>query len=75
MATPAKSTEVNLSLRISNETAEALDSYRAGLRPLRSRAAVARTALAEYLKLREVKAAAPKVPVVAVGPAPAKSWR
>ena len=56
MVTPATPTAieddqiVNVYIKVSRATAAMLDDYRAGLRPVRSRAAVARTALTEYLK-------------------------
>jgi hypothetical protein len=37
-------------LKVTRVTAEMLDNYRVSLRPVRSRAAVARAALTEYLK-------------------------
>jgi hypothetical protein len=58
MVTPATPTTkqepgmVVVFLKVSRATVEMLDDYRAGLRPVRSRASVARAALTEYLKQR-----------------------
>jgi hypothetical protein len=71
MVTPANPQEepmVSVFMKVSQATAEMLDQYRISLRPVRSRAAVAREALTEYLKQQEAKAAA-------TSPAPIKSWR
>lgn len=74
MVTSAKPTKkqepdmVVVFLQVSRDTVAMLDDYRASLRPVRSRASVARAALADYLKRQ---GGAKEIAV----PAPAKSWR
>ena len=58
-------------MKVTPSTAAKLDDYRSALRPVPSRAAVRRAALAEYLKRQAEPENAASAPV----PAPAKSWR
>jgi hypothetical protein len=58
-------------MKVTPSTAAKLDDYRSALRPVPSRAAVLRAALAEYLKRQAEPVNVAPAPI----PAPAKSWR